>query len=643
MPLPVPNLDDRSFEELAENARKLIPLYAPEWTDHNLHDPGITFIELFAWLTETELYRIDRISDRHLLKYLKLLGLKPEPARAAHVDLTFESDKQVTLKEGKAVSAEVSGTTICFELAEDITIAPLELKKIIVDEQTAVFDRTSANEQNDLFYAPFGLNVQKGCTFYLGFGDRSDTLDFICYLYESDLIMPGKHGDEEEYEFDNARFSWEISSSSDGTRWKPIAPRQDGTKGFKKTGKVRFENIDVHAWEKSSTIPVWEDSSEYYWLRCVIEASHLEYPPRIDTIRLRTARAIHGLTIKDDAETRVSNGLPHQVFKLAYAPVLNGTLAITVNDDTWKEVDDLDASGPEDNHFVLNREKGEIRFGDGLMGKVPSDGSKINIIRYRVGGGEDGNIKAGYQWKIEGHNDLIIQNIKDAAGGAEAETIEEARVRFLKDLNIPYTAVTSGDFEYIAKNTPGLKVAKTKAVPAWHPEKGAKENSVTVVVIPFTPIESLKAPPEPSEGFKNSICLHLDRHRLLGTEVHVISPLYVRVKVSAVIVPLNGYPEGPLRSTIIGQLGRFLHPVVGWSDGKGWPIGRSVFLSEVYEAIGKTEGVDCVIRLSLSGDSGSTVDAEGNLVLPSKIATIYPGSHTVAVVREAERCRKERG
>ena len=642
MPLSIPNLDDRSFEELGENARKLIPLYAPEWTDHNLHDPGITFIDLFAWLTEIELYGINQITDRHLLKYLKLLGIKPEPARAARVDLTFESNKEITLKEGTAVSAEMSGTTIYFELAEDITITPVELKKVIVDEQTGVFDRTSASGQNDLFYAPFGLNVQKGCTLYLGFDDRSDTLSFMCYLYERDLIIPGKHGDEEEYEFVNARFTWEISNSSDGTRWKSIAPKQDGTKGFKKSGKVLFENIDVDAWEKPSTIPVWEGDKPLYWLRCVIEESRFEYPPRIDTIRLNTVQTIHGRTIKDDVETRESNGFPHQAFKLAYTPVLNGTLGITVNGDLWKEVDDLDGSGPEDNHFILNREKGEIRFGDGLMGKVPPAGFKINVIQYRVGRGEDGNIKAGYRWKIEGYNDLIIQNLRDAAGGAGAETIEEARVRFLKDLKIPYTAVTSGDFEYIAKNTPGLRVAKAKAVPTYHPEKGIKENSITVVVIPFTHLESLKTPPEPSEGFKKAVCLHLDKHRLLGTEIHVISPLYVRADVNAIIVPLNGYPEEPLRSTIIAQLDRFLHPVRGWSDGKGWPIGRGVFRSEVYEEIEKIEGVDCVIRLSLSGDKGSIVDAEGNLVLPSKIATIYPGSHTVSVVRQAERCRKER-
>jgi hypothetical protein len=77
MSVPIPDLDNRTFEELVEEARRLVPVYAPQWTDHNLHDPGITFIELFAWLTEMQLYTFNQVSDRHLVKYLELLGVDP--------------------------------------------------------------------------------------------------------------------------------------------------------------------------------------------------------------------------------------------------------------------------------------------------------------------------------------------------------------------------------------------------------------------------------------------------------------------------------------------------------------------------------------------------------------------------------------
>ncbi|KPQ42130.1 MAG: hypothetical protein MPEBLZ_03302 [Candidatus Methanoperedens nitroreducens] len=79
MVLPKQNLDDKTFGQLVEEERKLIPRYAPQWTDHNLSDPGITLIDLFAWLTEITLFRINLIRDSHKLKYLKLLGFTPLP------------------------------------------------------------------------------------------------------------------------------------------------------------------------------------------------------------------------------------------------------------------------------------------------------------------------------------------------------------------------------------------------------------------------------------------------------------------------------------------------------------------------------------------------------------------------------------
>lgn len=67
----------------------------------------------------------------------------------------------------------------------------------------------------------------------------------------------------------------------------------------------------------------------------------------------------------------------------------------------WTEVDDFDGSGPDDNHYILDKEHGEIKFGDGLSGRIPPESSRITVVRYRIGGGNEGNFKAGYNWKVE--------------------------------------------------------------------------------------------------------------------------------------------------------------------------------------------------------------------------------------------------
>lgn len=74
MPLILPNLDDRSYADLVADARALIPALAPDWTDHNPADPGITLIELFAWLTEMLLYRLNQVTDANRLAFLNLIN-----------------------------------------------------------------------------------------------------------------------------------------------------------------------------------------------------------------------------------------------------------------------------------------------------------------------------------------------------------------------------------------------------------------------------------------------------------------------------------------------------------------------------------------------------------------------------------------
>src|SRR5437764_9416430 len=89
MTFETPQLDDRSFDDLVAEARRRIILYCPEWTDHNLSDPGITLLELFAWMTDMLLYRLNRVPDRNYIKFLELMGVRLEPARAATALLGF--------------------------------------------------------------------------------------------------------------------------------------------------------------------------------------------------------------------------------------------------------------------------------------------------------------------------------------------------------------------------------------------------------------------------------------------------------------------------------------------------------------------------------------------------------------------------
>ena len=75
MSLNAPILDDRRFQDIVNEAKKRIPQYCEEWTDHNVSDPGVTLIELFAWMTDMMLYRMNQMPRRHYIKFLDMLGI----------------------------------------------------------------------------------------------------------------------------------------------------------------------------------------------------------------------------------------------------------------------------------------------------------------------------------------------------------------------------------------------------------------------------------------------------------------------------------------------------------------------------------------------------------------------------------------
>ena len=83
MVLPAPHLDDRDFQSLVDDAKRLVQQRSPDWTDHNVSDPGVTLIEAFAQMMDQLIYRLNRVPDRHYVKFLELIGLQLYPPTAA--------------------------------------------------------------------------------------------------------------------------------------------------------------------------------------------------------------------------------------------------------------------------------------------------------------------------------------------------------------------------------------------------------------------------------------------------------------------------------------------------------------------------------------------------------------------------------
>src|SRR4051795_6909298 len=123
MALTSPILDDRSFEQLKTELLQRIPVYTPEWTDHNASDPGIALLELFAFLGESLLYRFNQIPESTYLAYLRLLDVPLHAAVPARAQVAFtpEGSAPVLVEQHTALFAGELG----WETLSELTVLPL--------------------------------------------------------------------------------------------------------------------------------------------------------------------------------------------------------------------------------------------------------------------------------------------------------------------------------------------------------------------------------------------------------------------------------------------------------------------------------------------------------------------------------------
>src|SRR3954447_16369091 len=131
MPLAIPTLDDRKYQDLLDEALARIPVHNPEWTNFNKSDPGVTLLEVFAFLTENLLYRANQIPERNRLKFLTLLGVPLQPASSARGLVAFTNERgplrTITLNPG----IEVLAGKVPFRTESGLDVLPIEAQVYI--------------------------------------------------------------------------------------------------------------------------------------------------------------------------------------------------------------------------------------------------------------------------------------------------------------------------------------------------------------------------------------------------------------------------------------------------------------------------------------------------------------------------------
>ena len=178
MALPAPDLDDRRFQDLVDDAKRMVQRRCPEWTDHNVSDPGVTLIETFAYMTDQLLFRLNLVPDRLYLKFLDLIGLQLLPPVPAAAPVTFwlsaTATSALTISAGTNAATERTETTesLVFATIRDLAIVPCSLESVRTGtaEGSPSVDHTEDLRMGRPF-ASFGATPGPGDVLNLGLSD----------------------------------------------------------------------------------------------------------------------------------------------------------------------------------------------------------------------------------------------------------------------------------------------------------------------------------------------------------------------------------------------------------------------------------------------------------------------------------------
>jgi hypothetical protein len=266
----------------------------------------------------------------------------------------------------------------------------------------------------------------------------------------------------------------------------------------------------------------------------------------------------------------------------------------------WQSRPHLFFSGPDDRHYVVERARGRVIFGDGLNGRIPPVGpNNIVAARYQVGGGTAGNVPAGTITQLLGSAAIVqsVTNPRAGDGGATGETIESVKRRGPQRLRHLGRALSAADYEALAREA-SAGVAMARVLPATAPNGRPAPGWVTVIVVP----QSLDPQPQPSFELRQQVHDYLRARAsaaMGAAQIAVTGPTYLPIGVFAGVVPRNLSDAGLVETRMRGALERFLHPLTGGPEEEGWPLGRDIYLSDVAALVEGVEGVDFLRELEL--------------------------------------------
>ena len=643
MSLPVPDLDDRRFQDLVDEAKRMIPSLVPEWTNHNVADPGVALIELFAWMSEPVIFRLNQVPEKLYVEFLNLLGTGPFPASAARVPLTFWLSglpaEPVRIPAGTEVMS--GGGGVVFATLDDLVIRQPTLAAALTsqDEGTYVDVKDLLDYERDDVVCFSSDPVAPDDALLFGFAS-SLAGQMVELRIEASARGIGVDPDDPP-------IVWEVW---DGEHWIGTDLLVDTTGGLNRTGRVRLVVPPVH---ESLVL----NGERLFWLRVRLRRTPPGVPtysvsPRIGSVVASSQGgsvvAEHARTVADEV-LGTSDGTAAQQFGLANRPVLprrdGEHVVVTVDgeEQVWEEVPDFGASVAGDRHVTIDEALGIVAFGphvrypDGTVvehGAVPPYGALVSMTGYRTGGGASGNVGARTLTQLRSAIPYVaeVSNLVPAVGGVDPESVDEVKVRGPRSLRTGRRAVTVSDFEQLTLDATS-RVARALCLPATTPHEPTR-----VLVVPSNDRDPITLELDDfvlDDDLYTTVSTYLDDRRTLGAQVRVTAPFFQGVSVIARVRAAAGRSPVAVKDRVEQAVAAYLSPLPGGPRPDGWPFGEPVTsagLTSMIENVLGVSAVDEVLLFEYDLRNGRRL-GDPTDVIPLDEDSLVLGGRTQVVVR----------
>lgn len=582
--IDIADLDDLGFDDLVEQGRGLIPRYAPDWTDHNHHDPGMTLLDLLAWFVDQQIYRVGFVGDAHVAAFAALLGIRPKAAVPARGLVWARRDAVVRdrpLPAGRRANP-LDQPGLPFATSHEVHLAAARIRCIEVRRRSGT-RRLEADETGALLL-----------------DDDSETLDLI-------LDPPLEPGD--------APLALGLAYAG------PLPDPAEAPVRIEAIGTSGRRHRTVTNWVSAGSGPTGAAGAALVRLPTgvgPIARLRLELDAGLPRRMLPRRIAFNAIPIVQiarlpDRKIGEASGWPdfECPFELdgGTVPEAEEGFARPAIRSTgkwgqrieWRSVEDFSASGPTDPAFVLDQVRQVIVCGNGINGRAPSAGEEIFRGPLDVTLGARGNLAARAGWTVAGlaapDGGPFGHNLDPVAGGSDAWSRDDLLAELRRRARLREAMLTDAELVAAAAGLAGYGVEHAEALARYHPALPNRQ-----VAGARTLLLRAGRGTDPSDAWLDAVERALAPRRVLGERLVIAAVTPVDVDVTAVLLVAAGSDLERIRGQAELRLGDRLAIVRRREDQQDepWPSGRPVTTGELETLLAAVEGVVAVADLRIA-------------------------------------------